>query len=286
MAVYNHLLFGVDGSEASLQAVQIGLGLADPEAQLTAVSVAPAYEGDLGLVGISDVQQQLRQPCEAALTRAVDLATAAGKTLRTICALGEPYVRLLELAEEEGCDLIVVGAKGMSALKQALLGSVARRVIGLSSQDVLVVPEKAHNSWQKILLATDLSRASKPAENRALELAAAQQSFLTILSIVEMPSCLFGEAGYLGCSLPPDQTGKLTELQSVADGMGVKAELFTAAGEAHNIICDTAAQKGAGVIVLGSHGRGGLRRLLLGSTAEKVIGLAPCPVLVVKPPQS
>lgn len=285
MGVYKHLLFGVDGSEASLQAVQLGLGLAEPDTRCTVVSVAPAYEGDLGLVGISDIQQQLRQPCDAALARVADLFAAAGRTVRTICALGEPYVRLVELADDEGCDLIVIGAKGMSALKQALLGSVARRVIGLSRQDVLVVPENARNSWQKILLATDLSTASKAAENRALEVAAAQNSTLTILSILELPSCLFGEAGALGCSLPPDKSRTLAELQGVAAGMGIRAEVLTGAGEAPQIICETAAQKGAGIIVLGSHGRSGLKRLLLGSTAEKVIGLAPCPVLVVKPPQ-
>ncbi|MGQ9921530.1 MAG: universal stress protein [Desulfobacca sp.] len=285
MGVHKHFLFGVDGSEVSLQAVQLGLGLAEPGTRFTAISVAPVYEGDLGLVGIGDVQQQLRQPCEAALARVADLFAAADLTVRTICALGEPYVRLVELAEDEGCDLIVVGAKGMGALKQALLGSVARRVIGLSRQDVLIVPANAHNNWQTILLATDLSAASKPAENRALELAAAHNSALAILSILELPSCLFGEAGALGCTLPPDQNRSLAEIQRAATGLGVKAELLTAAGDAPQIICATAAQKGAGIIVLGSHGRSGLKRLLLGSTAEKVIGLAPCPVLVVKPPQ-
>ena len=285
MGVYKHLLFGVDGSEASLQAVQIGLGLAEPGTRFTAVSVAPVYEGDLGLVGISDVQQQLRQPCDAALARVAELAAAAGRTVRTICALGEPYVRLVELAEDEGCDLIVVGAKGMSALQQVLLGSVARRVIGLSQQDVLVVPTGARAGWQEILLATDLSPASKAAENRALEVAAAHGSALTILSVLELPSCLFGEAGALGCQLPVDKSGKLAELQGVAVSMGIKAEVLTGAGDAPQIICETAAHKGAGMIVLGSHGRTGLKRLLLGSTAEKVIGLAPCPVLVVKPLQ-
>jgi len=286
MGVYKHFLFGVDESEASLRAVQLGLGLAEPNTRFTAVSVAPAYEGDLGLVGISDVQQQLRQPCDEALARVADLFAAAGQTVRTICALGEPYVRLVELAEAEGCDLIVVGAKGMSALHQVLLGSVARRVIGLSSQDVLVVPETARNGWQKILLATDLSPASEAAENRALEVAAAHNSALTILSVLELPSCLFGEAGALGCTLPPDQSSRLAELQGVAADMGLKAEVLTGAGDAPQIICETAAQKGAEIIVLGSHGHSGLKRLLLGSTAEKVIGLAPCPVLVVKPTQT
>ncbi len=285
MSGYNHFLFGVDGSEASLQAVQIGLRLADPETQFTGISVAPPYEGDLGLVGISNIQEQLRQPCETALAKVTELATAAGKTIRTVCAQGEPAPTLVDLADNLGCDLIVVGAKGLSGLKQVLLGSVSRRVIGLSRQDVLVVPEQVRNGWGKILLATDLSPASKSAENRALELAAAHGSALSLVSVLEVPACLFGEAGALGCTLPPDKSRELAEIQGAARALGIELDTFTGAGEAYRIINDTAARLGAGVIVLGSHGRSGLRRLLLGSTAEKVIGLAPCPVLVVKPPQ-
>lgn len=285
MGVYRHFLFGIDGSAASLQALQVGLRLADPATRLTAVSVAPPYEGDLGLLGIGDVAAKLRQPCEAALTRAQELAAVAGVELRSICALGEPYQRLVELADSEACDLLVIGARGMTAWEKMLLGRVARRVIGLSSQDVLVVPEQAHYGWQQLLLATDLAPASRAAENRALELAEAYNSGLTILSVLEAPPYLFGEAGTVGCKLPPERTQALAAVQEAATTAGIRAEVLTAAGDAAALICRLAREKQAGMIIIGSHGRSGLKRLLLGSTAEKVIGQAPCPVLVVKPGQ-
>lgn len=282
MGVYRHLLFGIDGSAASLQALQVGLRLADPATRLTVVSVAPPYEGDLGLLGIGDVAAKLQQPCEAALTRAQELAAIAGVEVRTICALGEPYQRLVELADREACDLIVIGARGMTAWEKMLLGRVARRVIGLSRQDVLVVPQAVQASWQRLLLATDLAPASRAAENRALELAEAYNSGLTILSVLEVPSYLSGEAGTVGCKLPPERSQALAAVQEAATTAGIQAEVLTAIGDAASLICQAARDQNAGVIIVGSHGRSGLRRLLLGSTAEKVIGQAPCPVLVVK----
>jgi len=63
---------------------------------------------------------------------------------------------------------------------------------------------------------------------------------------------------------------------------GVKAETYVGEAEAYEAIINLAKDRSANMIIIGSHGRTGLRRLLMGSVAEKVIGLAPCPVLVVK----
>ena len=207
---------------------------------------------------------------------------ALGVQVKTICALGQPYARLVELADDENSDLIVIGAKGMTSLKYALLGSVARKVIGFTPRDVLVVPEGAQIGWEHILLATDLSPNSKGAENRALELALAYQSKLSILSVMELPTCLYGEAGELGCSLPESRSQLLEELQDRAASWGITPEVIIKQGESYKLIVDTAKNLGADVIVMGSHGRTGLTRLLMGSNTEKVIGHAACPVLVVK----
>jgi nucleotide-binding universal stress UspA family protein len=67
-----------------------------------------------------------------------------------------------------------------------------------------------------------------------------------------------------------------------AEAAGVKAESFVGEAEAHEAITKLAKDENADMIIIGSHGRTGLRRLLMGSVAEKVIGYALCPVLVVK----
>jgi len=282
MAAYRNILLGVDGSDASMHACTEGMRLAGQDAKLVVVSVAPEYNGDLGLVGVSDPQKLITQPCDVALSRCQEAATKLGVQAKSICAIGQPYARLVELADEENCDLILVGTKGMTSLQYALLGSVARKVIGFSTKDVLVVPEAGRIGWDHILLATDLSPNSKGAENRALELALSYHSKLTILLVMELPTCLYGEAGALGCSLPENRSKLLDAIQARAASWGIIPEIMVKQGESYKIIVDSAKALGADVIVMGSHGRTGLTRLLMGSNTEKVIGHATCPVLVVK----
>jgi nucleotide-binding universal stress UspA family protein len=282
MAAHKNILVGVDGSDASLHAFTEAVKLADRGVKLVAVSVAPEYNGDLRLVGVHDAQKLIRQPCDAALSRCQRAADDLGVQVKTICALGQPYERLVELADDENSDLIIIGAKGLTSLKFTLLGSVARKVIGFTPRDVLVVPEGARISWQKILLATDLSPHSQGAENRAIELALANKSKLSILKVMELPTCLYGEAGELGCSLPESRSQLLEALVARAADWGITPEIIVKQGESYKAIVETAQQCGAGVIVMGSHGRTGLTRLLMGSNTEKVIGHAACPVLVVK----
>ena len=71
-------------------------------------------------------------------------------------------------------------------------------------------------------------------------------------------------------------------MKKQAEAAGVKAETFVGEAEADEAITKLAKEQNADMIIIGSHGRTGLRRLLMGSVAEKVIGYAPCPVLVVK----
>ena len=72
------------------------------------------------------------------------------------------------------------------------------------------------------------------------------------------------------------------EVKKQAEASGVKAEAFVKEGEAYQAIVDLAKERDVNIIVMGSHGRTGLKRLLMGSVAEKVIGYAPCPVLVTR----
>ncbi|MEF9438675.1 MAG: universal stress protein, partial [Candidatus Mariimomonas ferrooxydans] len=67
-----------------------------------------------------------------------------------------------------------------------------------------------------------------------------------------------------------------------AEASHIKAETVVKEGESYQKIVEVAEEKGADVIFMGSHGRTGLEKLIMGSITEKVIGYAPCPVMVVK----
>jgi nucleotide-binding universal stress UspA family protein len=281
MARYQNILVAVDGSEESLHALQEALKLADSRG-LTAVSVAPPYEGDLRVVGVDRIKSLMREPCDTALNKSQAMAEKAGQAIKTACVIGAPHEGIVDFAESENCDLIVMGAKGHGFLERVLLGSVTRRVIGFTKRDVLVIPPQAEMGWEKLMLATDGSENSQPAGNRALELAQAYGADLKVLSILEAPSRLGGNVREVLAELIKNRESMLAEVRAQAEALGIKTECFTSQGYPARTIVAHAQKEGINLIVMGSHGRTGLTRLLMGSVTERVIGLAPCPVLVVK----
>ncbi len=279
MAKYNRILVAVDGSETSLHALQESFKLTG--SWVTVVTVAPFYEGDLRLVGAPQPQALMTEPCNTALETAQELADAAGALIQTACMAGEPYERIVDLAESGNRDLIVMGAKGHSFIERALLGKVTRRVIGYTQRDVLVVPPQAEVGWQKILLATDASPASEAAVARALDLARDYGGELQVAAVMEFAPPIFAE--------PPEAAAWRDLLQNYVDAIAARAQTREVPATAlvledtpYKAIVDLAQREKSNLIVMGSHGRTGLKRLLMGSVTERVIGHAPCPVLVVK----
>jgi nucleotide-binding universal stress UspA family protein len=281
MSRYCNIVVGVDGSPESLHALQEAFKLADSRS-LSAVSVAPPYEGDLRMVGVNQVKSLMREPCDTALAKAQELAAKAHRKIKTACLIGLPHEGVVDFAETENCDLIVMGTKGYGLLERVLLGKVTRRVIGFTKRDVMVVPLQGKVGWEKIMLATDGSENSRPAANRALELAQTFGAELKISSIVEMPSRLSGNAGATLAQILQEREGMLEGLRAEAEGRGIKTECFLSQGFPARTPVAQAQNAGVNLMVMGSHGRTGLTRLLMGSVTERVMGLAPCPVLVVK----
>jgi nucleotide-binding universal stress UspA family protein len=280
MAKYNRLLAAVDGSEESLHALREAFKLSS--SWVTVVAVTPFYQGDLSLVGVPQIQKLLREPCDLALARAQELAAAAGAVIQTACEAGEPHERIIALADQGNRDLIVMAPKGRGFIERVLVGSVTQRVIGLASQDVLVVPPGAAVGWDRILVATDGSESSRAAGARAVELAREYGSELYVLSVLELPYRAGSEAPELAGLLLEQCQEQVREIQRQAESQQIPVQGLVREGRAYQIIVELAREAGSSLIVLGSRGRTGLPRLLLGSVTERVIGHAPCPVLVVK----
>jgi nucleotide-binding universal stress UspA family protein len=279
MGKYSRLLVAVDGSDASFHALREAFKLSS--GWVTVLSVTPLYEGDLRLMGVPDLERVLREPCDTALARAQELADAAGVMIQPLCERGEPHERIVARAAAGDRDLIIMGAKGHSFLERVLVGSVTQRVIGFSKTDVLVVPMAGELAWEKILLATDGSEYSAAAAARAVDLAQAYGSELKVLSVIDIPGLMEGQAAGTLPALFAAHQGYVTEVTGQAARLEVKAEGLVREGRAFPAITALAREEKAGLIVMGSHGRTGLTRLLMGSTTEKVIGHASCPVLVV-----
>lgn len=283
MGRYKKLLVAVDGSESSMHALKESFKFAiNEKSWITVVSVVPHYTGDLDSVAVGDIMASMRKPCEDALLKAREMAEREKALIKTVYEEGEPYERIIDLAESENCDLIVMGRRGLRRLERMLVGSVTARVIGYSPIDILVVPRDTTVSWETILLATDGSKYSMTATKKAIDFAESYGGELKAISVVDVPSEFYGEAPQIVDDMIKKAKGYVEDVKKQAESAGVKTETFVREGESYLAITDLARKQDINTIVMGSHGRTGLKRLLMGSVTEKVIGHSPCPVLVVK----
>jgi nucleotide-binding universal stress UspA family protein len=283
MGKYRKILVAIDGSASSRNALQQAFKFAtDEKCWITVTSVVPPYDGEMEILGVKDIRAALRKPCEDALSDARKFAEQERALIKTVCEEGEAHERIVDLADAENCDLIIMGRRGLRHVERMLVGVVTARVIGHTQRDVLVVPSGTVVGWKTIILATDGSRFSAAATERAIAFAKAYGGELKVLSVVDVPAEFYAEAPQAVEDLVRKAKGFVAGVKQQAEAAGVAAETFVGEAEAYQAVNNLALEQKADMIVLGSHGRTGLRRLLMGSVTEKVIGYAPCPVLVVK----
>ena len=180
------------------------------------------------------------------------------------------YEGILEEAGESQPDLIIMGRHGYTGLTRLLMGSVTARVIGHSPINVLVVPREVPLSFKRLLIASDGSVFSEAAWTAALLLAKTMGSDLIGVTVATSDRDI------------PVATKVVRSLEAAAATQGITLDTMVPMGRPEEGIVKAADFKGASLIIVGSHGRTGLKRLLMGSVAERVIGDAKCPVLVVK----
>ena len=144
--MFSSIVVGTDGSDTAIQAVRQAVDLAGAVgATLELVSVyEPGSEQRLRSEGRDtpqDVQRAIhpRQEVEASLADAADLAREAGVSVNTHAREGDPADVILDVAEEQNADLVIVGNKGMAGAKRFLLGSVPNKVSHRAPCSVLIV---------------------------------------------------------------------------------------------------------------------------------------------------
>jgi nucleotide-binding universal stress UspA family protein len=138
---------------------------------------------------------------------------------------------------------------------------------------------------EKLLLATDLSEASSAATEEAFGLAARLGASLLVVSVID-PGSLLLPGGRFGARVDQVRERRASIAQSLVERgreEGVPVSFLVWEGDPGDMIVSAAEAEHADMVVVGSHGRGAVGRLLLGSVSEHVVRHAPCPVLVVRP---
>jgi nucleotide-binding universal stress UspA family protein len=282
--IFSRILVGIDGSDASSEAVTLAARLAcEQRSQLIfchSVNWAPVISGMVSagtMLGAAPIVADLKQAGQALLDRARDSAMRVGALAETRMVENDPARRILELATDEKCSLIVMGTHGRQGLQRLVLGSTTEAVLRESTIPVLTVhagmkyADASHRCFESIVVGIDESEASDAAIAAVLE-----------LPVDERQRVLFCSAADLSNDAREHAQRVLGKAIGLARARDIAVSGLVISGTPHEALLIVAQQEGADIIVLGSHGRRGFQRLFLGSVAESIVRTAPLPVLVVR----
>jgi nucleotide-binding universal stress UspA family protein len=264
------LMVATDSSEYSESAIREAINFAKVcSSKLLAVSIVTTnleFETVVPQIMEKD-EKEAREHLESIKNR----AAKEGIDCDAIVRLSEePFQDIVNLAEKYKVNMIIVGTHGRTGLKRLMMGSVTAKVIGHSPCNVLVVPLHAKVECKNVLIATDGSKFSEAAASEALGIAKRCGSSLIVISVASSDAEI---------ALAKDNVKKVVE---AAEKEGIKTMPCVTTGKPYEAIIETSKQNNADFIIVGSHGRTGLARLLMGSVTERVIGHAEVAVLVVK----
>ena len=219
---------------------------------------------------------------------------AAGVTVNTDVIEGDPVGAILDRATAWDADLIVMGTHGRTGLERLVVGSVTEKVLRKASCPVLTVPRRVVTPrsglrFGRILCPVDFSRASLRAMDYAASFASAGGPGVYLLHVID----LVGEApGIHGDDVmdPPDFRGELRAEARDRLNAAVPADIrarcpiteMVAMGTPHEEILRVARREGCELIVLGVPSRGTADLLVFGSTTQRVVREAECPVLTIR----
>lgn len=211
-----------------------------------------------------------------------EVAREAGREVR----VGRVLDEILSAADEH--DLLVVGPRGSSPLRDLILGTTVERLLSKSLRPVLVARKPAHASYQRVVVAMDFSPDSVAALRIARQVA--PQAELTAVHAYDLPFA--GKLWAAGVQEDEIERYRANARQSAmraleriaADaGLGpMQLATIVQQGHAGRLVLEHAAQLDADLIIVGKHGLSKLEELMLGSVTRHVLADAPCDVLVAR----
>ena len=288
------VLIGTSLEEESDQVVRSGLAVARAAgARICLVHAARMVVGLVETELAPDLMRERVAWCEEQLRRQIArLGVGEAELVEARVLAGSPHSVLVDAAHAAGADLIVVGATGSGPFAAELLGSTADRVLRKSTCPVLVVRGELRVPPRRVLAPVDLSPLSADSFRCGTQLLGqlAKSGEIEVravfaLSFLEMAAQRRQAEGDLPMALIERQSaGELERfLAENRPEAPLRMEAAVLPGEARFEILHELSEQPYDLVMLGTHGRGGLDLLVLGSVASTVARKAPCSVLMVSP---
>ncbi|MEF8914152.1 universal stress protein [Natronomonas sp.] len=289
------ILVPTDGSEGAEIGARRGVDLAASiGADLHVLSAVDIRETEPALSNLSaddklEQEQLLEEQAERAVDTVVRLARShiSGRITTTV-EQRTPVRAITDYADTHDIDLIVMGTHGRSDLEQVLLGSVAEKTLRTSSVPVVTVPPSADIEevgeavYDDILLPTDGSEGSEAAVELALAWADVYDATLhTLYSVDTSRFAGVDERSQIHDAL--EETGReaLETVRERARESGVSVAGNIGNGPAARVIRSYSEEHDIDMVVMGTHGRSGVKRYLIGSVTETVVRTADIPICCV-----
>ena len=227
------------------------------------------------------------------LQKFVDDSDCGAVMAKVEVRIGNAFAEIVEACQVHQADLLVMGSKGSKA-EPHRIGVIAAKCVRKAPVDVLLVRGDARSPFKRVLACVDFSENSAKAVQCALHLAQEDNAALDCLHIYQS-----------AMAMALDYGGMVPPLPAVGDEESINAwnvelsnflePLLRSAGDVpvtqevqerlniREAIMEHAAATGADLVVLGTRGKSGLREMLIGTTAEKIVQHAQCSILAVKP---
>ncbi|MFD1514329.1 universal stress protein [Halomarina rubra] len=284
--MYDSVLIPTDGSTVATVAAEAAISLADQfDAELHTLSVYDPEDFPEGEEKNADDADT--DPGPAAVAAVERRATAADlvTTTAVVEQTGDVHDHIVSYATDHDIGCIVMGTAGRTGLRRFILGSVTEQTLRASPVPVFTVHEDTSiDDWfGSVLVPLDGSEDAEMALDHAIELSLTTGAELSVVHVVDI-GVVWGDVD-VGMVLDAlAQTGHRIIDQAVdrAESAGVSSvDGLVLEGTPYRGILDCADDQHVDAIVMGTHGRTGLDRYLLGSVAERVVRLSTVPVLTL-----
>lgn len=292
---YHKILIPLDGSALAEHVLDHMAWLATPaETELILVSAIETWRYAMAGAEFSwsDILTPVREETENYMTRQRQRMQEAGYRVSTYVVDGDAAQVILDLAQKNAADLIAMTTHGRSGFVRWTLGSVTERVIHDAQIPVFLVRESTElrqHKLQKILLPLDGSVVAEQALPEAQALAQANAAQILLLQVIQKldegsQRLLFKDEAAAKTIFTAWRNEAESYLAGIAGQLasaGVACDYRVVVDNPDRAICALTKSNGADLIIMGTHGRTGMRRWVYGSIANKVLRGASCPLLLV-----
>ena len=281
--MYRKVLVAIGGSPWSDAALSYAISLAAAASAdlriLTVLASPVAYTMPDVMSSSELLMESIERQGQDLIGQASVRAEAAGVPYNAVSKWGSVPETILQTAQEEQCDLIILGSRVITGWKRLMVGRTLNAVTARCEQPLLVVKhppavELGQPTWHRLLVATGGSPWSDMAVDHALQLAQESGLEVSILSVD------VNRAGRGDNHSPAKDILANAEARAAASGVVYEAHL--AYGDITEAILETAHSRQCDAIVMGSRGMTGLKRLMIGGISNAVAAKSHLPVMIVK----